>query len=314
MILYYAMGGGLGHLSRAHAVLHSLRVQGLLPPEVRSSEAVLLTSSPFALDSRVARGAQVCQVPTELGADSLACRAFVQAQLFALQPSLLLVDSFPGGIIGELCDLVLPPHTTAWHIARLLKLPAYQPLLRGVLPHYQRTFMVEQLVAAHLNFLSQCSGSVENLHVDDPQALQLSTEMQVWLQLRQRPFWLVVHSESGEELAELLAYAQAHRARLAAQVDLVLVSPKNPNSQQPSVGKASVQGQDGAAFLAAVEHVDIYPAAGLFPHAQRIYSACGWNVMQQTQAHRARHFFLPQPRRFDDQFLRAARRRAETSG
>lgn len=313
MIVYYAMGGGLGHLSRAHAVLHSLGVQGLLPPEVCSSEAVLLTSSPFAQDARVARGARLCQVPTELGTDSLACRAFVQAQLSALQPSLLLVDSFPGGIIGELCDLVLPPRTTAWHIARLLKLPAYQPLVRGALLHYQRTFMVEPLVAAHQDFLLRCSASVENLHVDDPQALQLSTEMQVWLQQRQRPFWLVVHSESGTELAELLAYAQAHRARLAAQVDLIVVSPKNPKPQQPSVGMISLQGQDDASFPSAVEHLDTYPAAGLFPYAQRIYSACGWNVMQQTESHRARHFFLPQPRRFDNQFLRAARRRAAMS-
>jgi len=43
VIVYYAIGGGLGHLVRARAVLHTLGV----------ADAVLVTASPFAKDARV---------------------------------------------------------------------------------------------------------------------------------------------------------------------------------------------------------------------------------------------------------------------
>jgi hypothetical protein len=45
------------------------------------------------------------------------------------------------------------------------------------------------------------------------------------------------------------------------------------------------------------------------PRASRIVTACGFNVMRQTEPYRDRHTFLPFPRRYDDQFTRAARRR-----
>ena len=47
-----------------------------------------------------------------------------------------------------------------------------------------------------------------------------------------------------------------------------------------------------------------------FEGAKRIISAAGFNVMIETEAWRDKHHVLPQPRRFDDQYLRAARRRA----
>jgi hypothetical protein len=54
---------------------------------------------------------------------------------------------------------------------------------------------------------------------------------------------------------------------------------------------------------------NLYPATPLLPLADRILTACGFNVMRQTAAYRQQHRFLPFPRRFDDQFLRAARHR-----
>jgi hypothetical protein len=40
-----------------------------------------------------------------------------------------------------------------------------------------------------------------------------------------------------------------------------------------------------------------------------IITGCGFNAMRQTLPYRERHRFIPFPRRYDDQFLRAARRR-----
>lgn len=52
---------------------------------------------------------------------------------------------------------------------------------------------------------------------------------------------------------------------------------------------------------------DIYPASMLFESAERIFTACGFNVMKQTEHFRERHFFISFERRYDDQFKRAAR-------
>ena len=55
---------------------------------------------------------------------------------------------------------------------------------------------------------------------------------------------------------------------------------------------------------------DLFPASYLFESAEQIVSACGFNIMRQTETFKEKHQFLPFWRRFDDQFLRASRRRA----
>jgi len=107
-------------------------------------------------------------------------------------------------------------------------------------------------------------------------------------------FWLVVHSGPADEIAELLAYARDLRRLENRNDPIVVVSPISP----------------GEIDLGDALHVDVYPATRLFARAARIVSACGFNVMRQTFEHRDRHGYLPLPRRFDDQFARAARRRA----
>jgi len=46
-----------------------------------------------------------------------------------------------------------------------------------------------------------------------------------------------------------------------------------------------------------------------FARAERVITACGFNVMRQSVNARVRHHFMPFPRPLDDQFTRAARRR-----
>ena len=59
-----------------------------------------------------------------------------------LQPDELLVDAFPGGILGELCGIELPP---ARLIARALRWDAYARRLDGPLPEYDVVHALEPL-------------------------------------------------------------------------------------------------------------------------------------------------------------------------
>ena len=97
---------------------------------------------------------------------------------------------------------------------------------------------------------------------------------------------------------ELVAYARELRAAEATEggdPQLVVIAPHQPTE-----------------LPGDILQLDVYPATHLFSLADRLITACGFNVMRETIPHRDRHRFLPFERRFDDQFLRAARRRGES--
>ena len=75
-----------------------------------------------------------------------------------------------------------------------------------------------------------------------------------------------------------------------AEINLLLASPQKLNLKLP-----------------CFYQTNIYPASTLFESAERIFTACGFNAMKQTELFREKHFFIPFERRYDDQFKRAAR-------
>jgi hypothetical protein len=179
--LYYALGGGLGHLTRARKVLEALRL-----------DAVILSASPFGGDHRVTGPHRALKVPRRLGHDRDAFRAWLAPLL--READELIVDTFPGGILGELCGLELPPATL---IARRLRWEVYEQRLGGPLPRYQRTYEVEPL------------GVGEPLEL--PQA-------PIGEPLSDEPHWLVVHAGPQHERDELIARAEGAPKLIVADV------------------------------------------------------------------------------------------------
>ena len=104
------------------------------------------------------------------------------------------------------------------------------------------------------------------------------------------PFWLITHSEPMEEVLELLAHARAAAHIEGATPSFVVATGCDVDTP-------------GAQVLRNVD------ACTLYASASRIFSAAGFNTMQETKAWRARHYFIPMPRRLDDQFERARRAR-----
>ena len=276
-LLYYAMGGGLGHLVRARAFLHTL---GL------GANATVLTASTFADDRRVVGALDVLRAPLELQADAAAFREWLQAELARLRIDVLCVDAFPAGILGELCDLRQggPP---CWHVARLLRWDAYVGLVRGAPPRFARCWRLEALAPDHQAFLDVHCERVDDLVLADaPSAAALDGRGGA----PDETFWLVVHSGPKDEVDELVAYAREMREAEASDV---------------AIRVASVHATSDPA--ANVRALDLHPADVLFARAQRIFSAAGFNIMRQTAAYRAKQRVLPMARRFDDQYERARR-------
>jgi hypothetical protein len=270
MILYYAVGGGLGHLTRARRVLERL---GL------ARDAAIVTATP---DARVTDGIPVVEIPPHLDRSPDACRSWMHELVRHRRPSRLLADVFPGGIQGELCGLDACPMD---YVARLLRWEEYRRAVTAELPRFATTYVVEELTPPHAVFVQEHSARVMTLDL----TLALTAERRDAVD----PYWLVVHSGAADEVRELVAYT----------ADLCALTP-TPPARIVVASRTRVPLPDG------FEHVDTYPANTLFAGADRVISAAGFNVMLEMEPWRARHIVVPFARRFDDQHLRAARRRA----
>ncbi|SEG69270.1 hypothetical protein SAMN04489712_10967 [Thermomonospora echinospora] len=331
MIACYVRGEGLGHLTRLRAALHTLGLDG--------EPVTVLTDSSFAADPRVTGGWTVLRAPSSTGLAD-----WIAATLADLAADELFIDAFPAGLKGELTAAAIPPGTSVVHLARLLRWDAYRPLLPTDPPRFDRTYMLEPLTPEHDAHLRSVSREVTPLTLVEPPVTghpspsapaavpggrfrpgawpDASTAFLAASGARPpsgtrlpagvRPAghggepvgpaeaaatlgpgaWLVVHSGPDAEIGELVAYARDLAAVEGLSPRLTLVSPHRP-----------------ADLPAQIAHLDVYPVWPLFPSAERIITAAGFNAVRQLSPWRDRHRMLPFPRTLDDQFTRAARTR-----
>jgi hypothetical protein len=270
MILYYAVGGGLGHLTRGRRVLEALGLQ---------ERAAFVTASPYARDERVTGGIPVIEVPPQLERAPAEHRTWLRNLIRERQPERLIADAFPAGIQGELSGLPIAMD----HVARILRLDEYRRAVTDEMPRFGTTWMVEELAPDHEAFVRAQSERVVALDLTPVPPVHVAAES----------FWLVVHSGPDEEVSELVEYA-ANLRDLAVDPPARIVVATRCNVPLP----------------AGFELTGEYPVTHLFPSAARIISAAGFNVMCETAGWAAKHHVVPFARRFDDQYLRAARRRA----
>lgn len=290
MIVVYADGGGLGHLTRVQALRHTL---GLDEP------VTVLTSSVHAGDHRVVAGLRTVAL-TITRNDLAARRSWLQRTLVELDPSLIVVDAFPAGLGGEIDATTVPSSVPLVHVARLLRWPAYRRVLPPDPVRFDRSYLLEPLHAEHHRHLVERSGDVVALELVDPPPDGSASALAAWpdgAPAGDRPRWLIAHAGPASEVAELVAYARDQAEAESVAPVLVVAAPQ------------------GAAPPPAADLVllDRYPVWPLFGSADRIVTAAGFNVMRQLAGHRDRHRFVAMPRRYDDQPERARRARALVS-
>lgn len=274
MDLYYANGGGLGHLTRANAFLRQLKIE---------NETAILTASKFADDKRIVGDIKIIKIEESFSDAKEKYKNFLQKVFADLSPEKIYLDSFPAGIIGEFEDFNFG-NTKAFYIARLLKWKKYARILKGKPIHFKKTYILEKLGKEHQTFINNHSEQTIDFDLHYPLSEKSNDEIIQKIIEEHTPFWLIVHSGNFEEINELMGFAEEMHRIESAKADLILISPD--------------QVQNESCF-------DIYPASKLFPFAGRIITACGFNSIQQAKNFRHKHFFLPFERRYDDQFQRA---------
>lgn len=280
-VLYYAPGGGLGHMRRAGKLAQQLGF-GLSNGPGWALAASAAPAAPV-LTRWLPAGAQLETIPAQLSNQPAALHNWLNALLARLAPSAFYVDAFPGGLFGECCDLTIPAGTEAIHVARLLDWARYAQRLTAPLPRFNCILVLEPLHRAHQQALEALSPNVQplalDLTVDSTDAVQDGA-----------PLWLVAHSEPLDEVRDLLAYAQA-----AARAEHI--------TPRFTVVSACAGSAPGVQWLTDADAIDWYP------RASRIFTAAGFNTVHETRPWRQRQHIIPMPRALDDQFERARRER-----
>ncbi len=269
MILYYAMGGGLGHLSRSLAILQEL-------PQSLGEQVRLLASSRHAGLAIPSIPCPVDVVAGEILTSRRTYLRFFENYLETYRIGAVILDTFPFGIVGEW--LQIDSSIPRMLIARSLKWGAYQERIRhhdGPFP--QHALVLETLSEQYFHRLKQESRIAQ---LDAPITLQTKEAAQA-SQFEEQGL-LIVHSgdESERETLREIARQQMNgKNGLSAPLDCIF----------PEHG--------------------IYPAERAMARYKTIVAAAGYNMVAiASQAPPDQNYILhPFPRRFDDQFLRLQR-------
>ena len=268
MILYYAMGGGLGHLTRSLAILHETpQLIGHVRLMASSQHASLILSQ------------ALCPVDI-VGGERLSSKRkylnFLKDYLKQHCINVIVLDTFPFGIVGEWCHVgkTIPRLL----VARYLKWNVYAERTKckdGPIP--RQTLVLEPLAKEYSRVLKRYS---QLTSLDAPITLQP-------VDSSKRPFsdrkdCVVVHSGNEAEREVLIGLA---KQKLGGDNE----SPFTPDCIFPEQGIYPAE-------RAIPYYTHVVSAAGYNMTA----------IASQSPPERT-HILFPFRRRFDNQFLRAKR-------
>lgn len=269
MNLFYAMGGGMGHVYRT-----SIFIQHVKITEYKVISANPLVRKLFTEDHIIFLDADRYEE---------SWNAFVHTTLPTLPASALYVDTFPAGITGELSTLVV--NFPVYYIARRMRWKNYADLTSGLTLSFSKVFQLEPLESDHEVFIQDRSSEIVSLRLRYPAGSVANIPKE--LIPTHRPVWLIVHAFDRAEIETLFQYAK----------DVARLEKTNPCFV--------VLSDQGIAVSEGI-CIPYFPAADWFPLADKIFIAAGFNSVQQATPYFDKVTFFPFPRKYDDQAWRVA--------
>jgi hypothetical protein len=280
MKLLYAFGSGMGHLSRGNALISTLGLS--------LNDFIIVTNSTFA--SQVFANSCIEYIPEEYCIDPEKLGNRIQSIIQHYKINEFYIDAFPLGLIGEL-NFITFNNCKLYYIARILNWDIYNQLIINCNIIFNKTLIVENLPEDQMTFIKSHTLEISQIDL----LYEISTQNDRVKELVSsliNPFWLIVHSGSFEELEILWQHALEISTSLCLEPEFLIISKVTSKIQ----GKKLLQ-------------IDYFPASDFFPFADKIITACGFNAMNQTKDYFQKHIFIPFARKYDDQFLRARKRK-----
>jgi hypothetical protein len=277
--LLYALGGGMGHLTRASALARAA---------ARRGHAVsLLINSAFApglpLEAVLGPDVRVHRLGPEVGKADV--REAVARWLEAEPPDVFIVDTFPRGLGGELVTL-LP----GLRVPRVL-------VHRDLNPAYVERFDVARAVEDFNLLLLPGEDAPFSKH---PRAVRTSP----WLLLE--PGELLPRAEArarlGIPLEDVRPVVAVMGCGTAAEVEEAGTVASRLQARLD--GSAWVRWLVPPGVAAAGPRVPVWPALAVLPGVDVLVGAGGYNTVQEARATGTPLVALARPRLYDRQALR----------
>ena len=279
MTIFYALGGGWGHLYRVRTFIDQKQI-----PDYK-----VLTANPVA--HRFFDEEHLLIVDANAGSSAADLAAAIREKLVGVQVSVFYVDTFPQGILGELPE-VIDPIWACYGLARRIIWSEYLPMLEGRPIKYRMVYAVEPLHPSQMAWYANHDTEVLPLVLRYPQANPRRIEDEA-LAL-EGPRWLIVHTSKEDELESLLGYARQSAMAAGENPSWIVLSDQEIALPGPGLVRPD------------------WPAVDWFPLVDRIFCGGGFNTLAQVQAYRKKVKAIPFPRRFDDQAERIRRVLGET--
>ncbi|MDN5203660.1 hypothetical protein QQ008_19885 [Fulvivirgaceae bacterium BMA10] len=272
MVLFYAMGGGMGHLMRIKVLSENLNIHNFK----------ILTSNDLAFQLFDER--KILFVEPDLSKIFNVYKKHLKNLIRKSNIKQIYLDAFPNGLLGELDWIFEEKDLKLTYIARRLIWKNYKPFLKATNFHFHKVIKLEPLENDHEAFINASSGNITTmlLKYPDPDADKTGDQ----INHIDSPIWLIVHAFHKEELEQIIEYA-VETARLENKEPYwVIISNIPVDTPEPGI------------------LIDSTHAFHWFPVADKIFSACGFNTAYQLKGFRDKHISIPFPRKFDDQFWR----------
>ncbi|WP_163783215.1 hypothetical protein [Myxococcus vastator] len=299
--LVYALGGGMGHLTRVSALARAASRRG--------HAVVLLTNSPFAsglpLEDVLGTGVEVFRLNPALGREAVG--EVVAQCLEDVRPDLFVVDTFPRGLGGELAPLL--PSVRARKVL----------IHRDVNPTYVKQYGLARAVDAFDLLLVPGEAAPFANH---PRAVRTAP----WLLLRAsellprdkararlgvpaedtRALVAVMGCGTPEEVGEAGHIAARLEATLGPDAVVRWLVPPGAAMDAPASAPRARQGRRAEASLAEglALRRSTWPALAVLPGVDVLVGAGGYNTVQEARATGTPFVALARPRLYDRQALR----------
>ena len=312
MILHYAMGGGLGHLTRAGAVWNTLKVN--------LSEILLLTASLHAHEPYVPADVRVLQVEARMQEkeNKEEYENLLKKILLENDISAIYLDAFPLGIIKEWRFLgnFLKENKLSikvYYLARLLNdnyfddnyfNDNFEDIENSSNQNfenicYETVFLLENLTSKNITYIQKNAKNTENLTLHYPKIVKNKLNTDFFGNLPENlseKYWLIVHSEPLKEVEMLLDFAMQIAQKERLKPFFLVICTLDISEKMKNFNDKNNKN---------VLWTNYYPASDLFEKAEKIFSAAGFNIMQQILPYHRKHYLVPFQRKLDLQEVRA---------